>query len=165
MRFLRAAAASDQEAWEASYGRVADVAALGVERNVFRYLPTPVTIRSEGPPVLLARVLLAAARAGARVTVSSGSAVPVGEHVVESAEEWQRRVAKDHPERVRLVGSSRSATAMAVDGDPAVAIYADDVTGAGRVELLPFLREQSVSITNHRYGSVTHTLDGILPLK
>jgi RHH-type proline utilization regulon transcriptional repressor/proline dehydrogenase/delta 1-pyrroline-5-carboxylate dehydrogenase len=27
------------------------------------------------------------------------------------------------------------------------------VTGAGRIEMLPFLREQSVSITAHRFGT------------
>ena len=51
------------------------------------------------------------------------------------------------------------------DGDPDVAIYADPVTASGRVELLPFLREQSVSITNHRYGLVDHGLDPVLPRK
>ncbi|HXH36363.1 MAG TPA: bifunctional proline dehydrogenase/L-glutamate gamma-semialdehyde dehydrogenase [Plantibacter sp.] len=42
--------------------------------------------------------------------------------------------------------------AEALDGDPEVAIFAGPVTQAGRVELLPFLREQSISITAHRFG-------------
>lgn len=163
--FLRAAAASDQVAWDATYGRVIDTAGLGAERNVFRYLPTPVAIRCDGPPALAARVILAAARAGAGVTVSSASPLPVGDHVIESLEAWHRRIATERPERIRLVSSDRTATAMALQGDPSVALYADNVTGAGRVELLPFLREQSISITNHRYGSATHLLDGVLTLK
>jgi RHH-type transcriptional regulator, proline utilization regulon repressor / proline dehydrogenase / delta 1-pyrroline-5-carboxylate dehydrogenase len=36
------------------------------------------------------------------------------------------------------------------------------VTTAGRVELLPFLREQSVSITAHRFGTPDHLTDAIL---
>jgi RHH-type transcriptional regulator, proline utilization regulon repressor / proline dehydrogenase / delta 1-pyrroline-5-carboxylate dehydrogenase len=40
-----------------------------------------------------------------------------------------------------------------VKGDPDLAIYADPVTSAGRIELLPFLREQAVSITAHRFGN------------
>ena len=34
-----------------------------------------------------------------------------------------------------------------------MAIWGGPVTAAGRVELLPFLREQAVSITAHRFGN------------
>ena len=162
MRFLRAAAVSDERAWELTYGRHVDTARLGVERNVLRYLPATVAIRSEGPDALLARVQLAAARAGASVTVSSSAPVPVGDHVAEPVDAWLTRVGRERPARVRLIGGSASALAPAVGGDPAVAVYHDDVTGAGRVEMLPFLREQTVSITNHRYGSPTRTFERFL---
>jgi RHH-type proline utilization regulon transcriptional repressor/proline dehydrogenase/delta 1-pyrroline-5-carboxylate dehydrogenase len=33
-------------------------------------------------------------------------------------------------------------------------VHAGDVTDEGRVELLPFVREQSVSVTTHRSGLV-----------
>jgi RHH-type proline utilization regulon transcriptional repressor/proline dehydrogenase/delta 1-pyrroline-5-carboxylate dehydrogenase len=145
-----------------TYGRHVDAAQLGVERNVLRYLPTTVAIRSEGPDALLARVQLAAARAGASVSISSGTPLPVGDHVAESADRWLERVARERPSRVRLVGGSASALAVALQGDPAVAVYGDDVTGAGRVEMLPFLREQTVTITNHRYGSPTRTFERFL---
>ncbi|MWV57582.1 bifunctional proline dehydrogenase/L-glutamate gamma-semialdehyde dehydrogenase [Rathayibacter sp. VKM Ac-2754] len=46
-----------------------------------------------------------------------------------------------------------TALAEALGGSPDVAIYADPITPAGRVELLPFLREQAISITNHRFGN------------
>jgi RHH-type proline utilization regulon transcriptional repressor/proline dehydrogenase/delta 1-pyrroline-5-carboxylate dehydrogenase len=45
------------------------------------------------------------------------------------------------------------ALALAVEGDPDLAVYADEVTTAGRIELLPFLHEQAISITAHRYGT------------
>ncbi|QOD08126.1 proline dehydrogenase family protein [Rathayibacter toxicus] len=45
-----------------------------------------------------------------------------------------------------------TALAEAFTGSPDVAIYADPVTSVGRVELLPFLREQAISMTNHRFG-------------
>ena len=63
------------------------------------------------------------------------------------------------PPRARLVGSPgavatlRWALADALEGDPDLAVYADEVTTAGRIELLPFLREQSITITAHRYGT------------
>jgi RHH-type proline utilization regulon transcriptional repressor/proline dehydrogenase/delta 1-pyrroline-5-carboxylate dehydrogenase len=43
--------------------------------------------------------------------------------------------------------------AEALGGDPEIAIWGGPVTQAGRVELLPFLREQAISITAHRFGN------------
>jgi RHH-type transcriptional regulator, proline utilization regulon repressor / proline dehydrogenase / delta 1-pyrroline-5-carboxylate dehydrogenase len=40
-----------------------------------------------------------------------------------------------------------------VQGNPDLAIYSGDVTAAGRVELLPFVHEQAVSVTAHRFGN------------
>lgn len=66
---------------------------------------------------------------------------------------------QDRPRRARLVGSPASvaalhgALAVGVDGDPDLAVYAGEVTTAGRIELLPFLREQSITITAHRFGN------------
>ena len=151
--YLRAVALSDQRAWEREFGVAKDISGLAAELNVLQYVPTDVTIRSEGSLVPLARVLLAAKRAGARVTVSSAMALPKGiEHSVETSDEWLRRVAETRPSRVRLVGADLTDTAAAVDGDPDIALYGGPVTSSGRVELLPFLREQAVSITTHRYG-------------
>ncbi|WKK72163.1 hypothetical protein Q0F99_03815 [Rathayibacter oskolensis] len=55
-----------------------------------------------------------------------------------------------------------TALAEALGGSPDVAIYADPITPAGRVELLPFLREQAISITNHRFGNPIALSDGVL---
>jgi RHH-type proline utilization regulon transcriptional repressor/proline dehydrogenase/delta 1-pyrroline-5-carboxylate dehydrogenase len=61
--------------------------------------------------------------------------------------------------RVRLVGSPASVSAAhrtlaeAVAGDPDLAVYDNEVTTAGRLELLPFLHEQSITITAHRFGN------------
>ncbi|QHC60875.1 bifunctional proline dehydrogenase/L-glutamate gamma-semialdehyde dehydrogenase [Rathayibacter sp. VKM Ac-2760] len=55
-----------------------------------------------------------------------------------------------------------TALAEALGGSPDVAIYADPVTPAGRVELLPFLREQSISITNHRFGAPIDLSDDVV---
>ncbi len=53
--------------------------------------------------------------------------------------------------RIRLVGTDPGLRA-ALAGDVAVAVYDAPVTTEGRIELLPFVREQSVSITAHRFG-------------
>lgn len=63
------------------------------------------------------------------------------------------------PARVRLIGQADSVAALhslvaqAVGGDPDLAVYDNEVTTAGRLELLPFLHEQSVTITAHRFGN------------
>ena len=62
----------------------------------------------------------------------------------------------------RLVGGDASALYAALDGAPDLAVWSHPVTGAGRVELLPFLREQAVSITNHRFGNPTTISDGLI---
>ena len=68
-------------------------------------------------------------------------------------------LAPQRPNRVRIVGAAddvaslHAALAEAVQGDPDLAILAGEVTTAGRIELLPFLHEQAIAITAHRYGN------------
>jgi RHH-type transcriptional regulator, proline utilization regulon repressor / proline dehydrogenase / delta 1-pyrroline-5-carboxylate dehydrogenase len=150
------AAGSDAAAWAAGFGRATDVSALGVERNVLRYLPTPVTVRlSAGAPIAgLVRVVAAGLLAGAPLRVSSATALPAGlvpDAVVESDADFASGLAGVN--RVRLIGGSATALAAATGGRPDLAIWAGPVVEAGRVELLPFLREQAISITAHRFGN------------
>ncbi|WP_159500227.1 bifunctional proline dehydrogenase/L-glutamate gamma-semialdehyde dehydrogenase [Microbacterium sp. 18062] len=70
-----------------------------------------------------------------------------------------RDAAPPRPPRARLIGPAdevralHRALAEAVEGDPDLAIRAGAVTTAGRLELLPFLHEQAISITAHRFGN------------
>ncbi|MBN9192071.1 bifunctional proline dehydrogenase/L-glutamate gamma-semialdehyde dehydrogenase [Microbacterium sp.] len=173
---LTAAAASDERAWQDEFGVAVDVSGLGVERNVFRYRPVEVEIRIAQDADLAdaLRVLAAALRSGSPCTVSTGfdlpAAVVAGARddgiavTTESDAAWlaglQRPSAR--PSRVRLVGGDRAAVCAATDGSPDVAVWDHAPTGAGRVELLPFLREQAVSITNHRFGNPTTLSDGVI---
>jgi len=169
---VRAGAESDQSAWTNEYASSRDVSGLGVERNVFRYRPVPVTVRlAEGAsPAQLVRTIVAAARVGASLSISSavpvaaglirlfGSALPplpIESVVVETDARWHARLQSGEirPGRIRLLGGDRLVLATVLDGDPDVAIYAGAVTTSGRIELLPFLREQSISITAHRFGN------------
>ncbi len=166
---VRRGAQSDAQAWASEYGTSRDVSALEVERNVFRYRPMPVTIRlSEGASLGdLVRLLAAGALAEAPLTISSAVPLPVAlvesftdpipsavvtSVTIETDAAWLAR-AGGLTGRVRLIGGDPLTLAKAVDGNPDVAIYSGPVTTAGRIELLPFLREQSVSITAHRFGN------------
>ncbi|WP_314104346.1 hypothetical protein, partial [uncultured Frigoribacterium sp.] len=55
---------------------------------------------------------------------------------------------------VRLIGGDPRALARAVGGSVDVVVHGGDVTDEGRVELLTFVREQSVTVTAHRSGLV-----------
>ncbi|ROS59214.1 L-proline dehydrogenase [Frigoribacterium sp. PhB160] len=201
---VAAAAATDQQAWDDEFGVARDVSALGLERDLLRYRPLPVTVRvADGAdPADVVRVLVAGLRSGAPLTVSSsvelpaafasalrlrvgaapavagtgagagssGSALGSGSLVVEDDAAWHGRVRAGavRTERVRLVtgegdaGGASSGLAAALGGDPSVAVFAAPVTPAGRLELLPFLREQAVAITAHRFGNPDPWSEGVI---
>lgn len=168
LEWLHSAAGSDQNAWQREFGIEKDISGLGVERNVFRYLAMPVTVRfgESGKLAELARVLIAADRVGADVVVSSHVSLPAElatDVHVESHANWLADVKRVHPERVRLIGSDARSLANAIDGNPDVAIYSNPVTPSGRLEALPFLREQTISITTHRFGNHDAAFDAVLP--
>nr|WP_224760596.1 bifunctional proline dehydrogenase/L-glutamate gamma-semialdehyde dehydrogenase [Salinibacterium sp. ZJ450] len=169
---VRQAAEDDSRVWAEEFGISKDVSQLGVERNVFRYRPVPVTLRlAEGASIGdLVRLIAGATLAGASIDISSAVVLPaelatliagpespvtVGSLIVESDARWHVRVASGAltTHRVRLIGGSAADLATALGGSPDVAIYAGPVTTAGRVELLAFLHEQAVSVTAHRFGN------------
>ena len=194
MATLERALGSDARAWAERFGLTADVSGLAAERNLFRYRTPaePVAIRlAEGEPLVsLARIVAAAALAGAPVTVSAGVPVPAGlvdafapvlhgSVTVEDDAAWLARLAApsdatssagvssgERPARLRLLGAPLGSAVYrglvdATAGRPDLAVWAQPVTEAGRVELLPFLREQAVSITAHRFGTPNHLTDDL----
>lgn len=173
---VRRSALSDAIAVATEYHRVTDVSGLGVERNLFRYRPVPVAIRlSEGSslPELL-RVMAAGTVARSPFTVSTPVKLPRAMQVllrerevevtVESDAHWLSRVRARRvaAHRIRLIGGDPSALAAALGGSPDVAVYAGPVTPSGRIEVLTFLHEQAISITNHRFGNPTKLSDGVI---
>ncbi|WP_395244713.1 proline dehydrogenase family protein [Agromyces sp. MMS24-K17] len=173
---LRRGALSDELAWAEEYGVAKDVSGLGVERNVFRYRPVPVTIRisEDAAPVDGLRVIAAALLAKSPFHVSTAHPLPKGVRTLLSARDvpvrkeadasWLGRVRKGGvaTPRVRLVGGGAGELAEALGGTPDVAVWSHPVTTSGRLELLPFLREQAISITNHRFGNPTTLSAGVL---
>jgi RHH-type proline utilization regulon transcriptional repressor/proline dehydrogenase/delta 1-pyrroline-5-carboxylate dehydrogenase len=170
---LERALRSDGGAWATEFGTVRDVTGLLAERNIFRYLPHPVTIRhASGPVTDLVRVVAAGVLAGADLTVSTSAELPkeiveafaaVDVHpTTEDDAAWSARMKAIDAARVRLVGGSTTQAHDAVSGRPDVAIHGQPVTESGRVELLPFLKEQAISITAHRFGTPDRLSDDVL---
>ncbi|MEO7122430.1 MAG: aldehyde dehydrogenase family protein, partial [Lacisediminihabitans sp.] len=172
--FVHTSALRDAEIWAIEFGIVRDPSGVGVERNLFRYLPMPVTVRhSPGAPFAeLVRVLAAAKLAGSRVHLSSAAPLPAGlsselqsvDVTVETEAEWLARAGRGElaTSRIRLIGGDRTAFAEATSGNVDLAVYASPVTTAGRVELLPFLHEQAISITAHRFGNPDELSAGVI---
>jgi RHH-type proline utilization regulon transcriptional repressor/proline dehydrogenase/delta 1-pyrroline-5-carboxylate dehydrogenase len=116
------------------------------------------------------------------VTVSAAAPLPSGvaklvtaagaAYVVAGPDAWAATLSGDAaPHRVRLIGDqaggghladARKAFAEASGGRPDIALYAQPVVEAGRVELLTFVREQAVAITAHRFGSPASLAEGLV---
>ncbi|QDG64963.1 aldehyde dehydrogenase family protein [Pseudarthrobacter sp. NIBRBAC000502772] len=177
---LQRSLGSDALAWADEFGTAKDVSGLSAERNIFRYRALPVTVRlSEGAPLAhLVRTVAAGVLAGSALTVSTAVELPAQLRAVltglditvavESDAGWLASAArlaaagKLSGARIRLIGGDATALAEATDGRPDLAIYAHAVTEAGRVELLPFLHEQAISITAHRFGTPNHLSDELI---
>ena len=186
LAWLTEALSSDAHAWDDEFGTARDVSELVVERNVLRYLPVPVAIRAEADAPLhhVVRAVAAGLAAEAAPTLSTPVALPdeigsalraVGVEVTYDDEAgWARRVAAlaavDGPDaaaRIRVIAGASRADAVArvfeaTGGKPDVAVYGGEPVRSGRVELLPHLHEQAVSITAHRFGTPNRLSEGLV---
>lgn len=186
LEWLRAALGSDAAAWDDEFGIARDASQLGIERNLLRYLPVPVTIRitADAPLHRAVRAIGAGIAAGSKPVVSTPIALPQpvlaalaaadAKVHFEDAAAWaarvQRLAAQQGPKagaRIRVVaGASRDAEVAAVHeaaaGKPDIAVYGGEVVSAGRVEMLPHLHEQAVSITAHRFGTPNQLSEGLI---
>jgi acyl-CoA reductase-like NAD-dependent aldehyde dehydrogenase len=168
---VRRAALADALTWRTQLGLSRDTVGLGIERNILRYWPvtTHIRVAEDGSVDELLRVIMAGLLVHAPMSVSSALGLPVsmldllkkqGVHVtVERDEDWFESIGVSGPtvagvsaERVRLIGGDRTRAAEWIGGLGRISLWAEPVTMAGPVELLSFLREQSISISASRYG-------------
>ncbi|AWB88194.1 1-pyrroline-5-carboxylate dehydrogenase [Salinibacterium hongtaonis] len=168
---VRAGAESDERAWRRHYRDPVELAEFRTLRTVVRHLPVATTIRlSEGASAAqLIRVLAAATRAGARIAISSAEPVAAGlmqlfgsaasplrvtTVIVESDARWCARLQAGEvtTPHIRVIGGAAEATAIALVHRPEIGVYSAPITTSGRLELLPMLRTQTVTLTAHRYG-------------
>lgn len=154
-----AGAPTDDAAWwREHFALDHDPSGLFCESNVFRYRPLDEVVVRVGPGTPqqhLDRVLAAVGVVGARLQLSAspsgGWKLPAGARREDARRFWTG-VAEDPPERVRLLGGE-----VAGPRPPATTFVDDRVpVRCGRIELLRYVREQSVSRTLHRYGNVVN---------
>ena len=84
---------------------------------------------------------------------------------IEDKDEFTRSLQADRVSdevRVRGIGVSRQEIQERLGGLIEVAVWDGPVTEAARVEILPFVHEQAVSTTMHRFGNPSTLLEGVL---
>ncbi|QRZ60959.1 bifunctional proline dehydrogenase/L-glutamate gamma-semialdehyde dehydrogenase [Rothia sp. ZJ932] len=187
LEYLTRATSSDAEAWALEFGAKHDPSQLGVERNILRYVPQQVQVRLDSTGQLMhgIRVVLAGIAAGAPVELSTAQEIPVAalgaienagvKVVVEDDATYRANLAElAHKSirelestalggsRIRYIGTDAYSVYEALGGRPDIAVYTQPVTESGRVEMLPFVKEQAVSITAHRFGNPDHFSEGII---
>lgn len=177
---LEKSLASDEQAYAREFKVNRDPSQVGVERNIFRCLPVPVVVRAgeNAQTWEVARVLHAALLLGSKITLSSAKALGEGlakfaaNHQVpvmvqdqatwcEWAETWAAQ-GTGYDGRIRILGEDTLPVAKAVGGSVDIAIWDHPATYSGRVEMIPFVHEQAVALTNHRFGDPTPITQGIL---
>ena len=172
-RRLRGVLASYDAAWREDFSREHDHFRLLGQDNIRRSLPFPVVCVRITPAdtwfEIVARV--AAARVtGARVLASFAPGCPPawqdtldnwtgpwagGIELLEQSDETVASLVGDHRLRIRYGGRDRVPSLVRAAAAATGRWIADlPVSGVGQVELLWYLREQSVSHDYHRYGNL-----------
>ncbi|MFV1989358.1 MAG: aldehyde dehydrogenase family protein, partial [Acidimicrobiales bacterium] len=152
---LETAARSDSYWWAREFSQEHDPTGLIYETNVFRYRArSELHVRVTDSSLLfdLARTSIAARLAGVPLRISATSVTDLvglcGEVVIENDEQFRARMQVKLTERVRIIGdySLDLGVTCYLDRGPAVL--------NGRIELLRYLKEQSISRTRHRFGNL-----------
>ena len=155
-------AKSDQQALREVFQSSTDPSGLDSERNVLRYFRSDCILRIEESATEAAvlravstQLLLGSGLVTAQslpdsvlaVLKKAGVAV-----VIEDSANFASRIS-DSPARVRWIGAPGESPAAEIYSNCEVAVYDHQPTEAGRIELLPYFKEQSVTVTGHRFGT------------
>jgi RHH-type proline utilization regulon transcriptional repressor/proline dehydrogenase/delta 1-pyrroline-5-carboxylate dehydrogenase len=168
-KLLRASAASYARAWREHFAREHETARVLGERNVLRYRPCRgVLVRADGESAAgrtaLAQVVLAArtCEVPLAISLSRGAAWPglTGEAGITVAVEREAELigrggaAPGGIERLRAL-EPVSLELRAAARRAGITVIEAPVLATGRLELLRYLREQTVGQVLHRHGNVT----------
>ena len=155
-------AKSDQQVLSEVFETSTDPSGLASERNVLRYFRSDCVIRIESDAtevetlravslqLLLGKGQISAASLPDKAIAllkRSGAQVLIEDHQSFAA----RTVAS--PTRVRWIGGDQLRASTDLFGNCDVAVYDHSPTESGRIELLPFFKEQAVTVTGHRFGT------------
>jgi RHH-type proline utilization regulon transcriptional repressor/proline dehydrogenase/delta 1-pyrroline-5-carboxylate dehydrogenase len=160
--FLKAAKASDDKAWKEIFApKELDGGNLEVEGNYRRYLPANLIVRvgSTATQKDVDRVLAAIKRSGFKVPVSVAPGfvgkVDYENKQLESGADFEKRVVNEPSLGLRIwqLGSNEGWVRKART-KPDIHVITGEVLVSGRLTGLNLVREQAVSITQHRFGAL-----------
>ncbi|MGH9045727.1 MAG: aldehyde dehydrogenase family protein, partial [Acidimicrobiales bacterium] len=162
------ATASYREWWDGYFSRRLDLAGLGAEANVLRYRAfNPGVVLRAVPDVAddqIAKAVAAATITGTPLLVSSmrprrgltATLARAGCSMeVETAGSFASRIAGAHGSRLRLLGPPEPEVVGAASKE-GLSVWDEPVCSHGRIELVRWVREQSVSRSVHRYGTIVY---------
>jgi RHH-type proline utilization regulon transcriptional repressor/proline dehydrogenase/delta 1-pyrroline-5-carboxylate dehydrogenase len=145
-----------------------DPSALKAERNVFRYFRSDCSLRIDESAsefetwqALLKAAVLGQVEVSAsalpkkliKALAKSGVAV-----TVESSSQWAQGLS-GRTARIRFIGDQSNSELLQLRSSCDIAIYDGPQTESGLIELLPYFKEQAVSVTAHRFGSPAKLAD------
>ncbi|APT83513.1 proline dehydrogenase family protein [Corynebacterium ammoniagenes] len=167
--WLWRAAELDQLAWQSEFSREHDRTGLIAEANIFRYRPLLDVLRirvNSGYQLRdVVRQKLAALITGAEIRMSAPADIAAelsdaGIAVIsQDTAEFAAEVAHAESARIRALGEVEPEVYEAAVKSNSV-VLAQPVLADGRRELLPYLLEQAVTVTMHRFG-IIRTVAGI----
>jgi RHH-type proline utilization regulon transcriptional repressor/proline dehydrogenase/delta 1-pyrroline-5-carboxylate dehydrogenase len=162
---LNAALESYEEAWKNEFSLERDIHQIHGESNIFRYLPVKkmvLRVLDQDNLIDLMMVLEAAAIAGVKLDVSCSADSPfasalkdkVGKKkvIIEDLTSFIARLAMY--ERVRVTREEVPAELLKRAAEAGVYIANRKPLTEGLLELIHYLREQSVTYEYHRYGNI-----------
>jgi RHH-type proline utilization regulon transcriptional repressor/proline dehydrogenase/delta 1-pyrroline-5-carboxylate dehydrogenase len=147
------------------------------EANYHRYLPLPnviVRVSRTASIAALARLVMAAKLAGTAIELSLAKSFVTSKNLtrqqletlaggfrVSLSEEEDFKPSVVPGTKLILVGP-REARISELQENPDLFVFGNEITRSGRVTLLCLMREQSISITQHRFGAIQSELVNIL---
>ncbi len=144
--------------WKTYFSLDHDPSALACERNVLRYRPLPrgvlVRISPTTDAATVSLVREAARITGTRVAFTVSHHTDVApDATVESDPTLAARLRPEVCDRLRLLTPVEPQVRLAALA-ASIQINPTPIAPDGRVELIHWVREQALSITNHRYGRI-----------
>lgn len=161
IEFLVRSARSDQDAMDGIFLKATDVSGLASERNVLRYRRSDCVLRIDSSASrrdMLRAICGALAIGKVELSIETISK-PLGTMLskagisisIETQAEFGARI-QSSPRRVRIISSVAQDVGTDLLGVD-IAVYPGCVTESGHIELLPYFKEQAVTVTAHRFGT------------
>ncbi len=161
---IRSAAGSQAKWWMEEFGMDHDPSGVYGETNIFRYVPVKgILVRTEGMrDDDVAILILAAKLCGVELHLSVEKGRPwiqrMNGHFADMVVETERDLFSrllEMPDKVHyLRGCGLSEELKIKARELELEVIDHPVLANGRIELLSFFREQSISETTHRYGNI-----------